>query len=226
MLALLQYFKKSNIRITPFKAGPDFLDPMWHRLVSGKVSYNLDTQMIGLEKSRQLINKQKKQTDIALIEGVMGLFDGRSGVGKEGSGADLAKGLACPVILVVNAKGMSGSIVPLVSGFCTYAEKMGVMISGIIANRVGSQHHADLLKNFLLDEQLPALIGWMEKQAPVLPERHLGLVMPDNDELPDFTPFFHVDNKALLLAFSDWIDMNVMSQQPANVWSGKKIAII
>ncbi len=60
MLALLQYFKKSNIRITPFKAGPDFLDPMWHRLVSGKVSYNLDTQMIGLEKSWQLINNQKK----------------------------------------------------------------------------------------------------------------------------------------------------------------------
>jgi cobyrinic acid a,c-diamide synthase len=76
-----------------------------------------------LEQSKQLINKQHRQVDLALIEGVVGLFDGRSGVGLDGSSADLAKGLQCPVILVVNAKGMSGSIVPLVSGYCEYAKK-------------------------------------------------------------------------------------------------------
>lgn len=75
MLALLQYFKKQNHRITSFKAGPDFLDPMLHRLVSGRDSYNLDTQMVGLEQSQYLINKQHKQAEIALIEGVMGLFE-------------------------------------------------------------------------------------------------------------------------------------------------------
>ena len=67
----------------------------------------------------------------------------------------------------------------------------------------GSQHHADLLKNFLLEEQLPALNGWMEKQAPVLPERQLGLMIPENQELSDFLPFFHIDKEALLFAFSD-----------------------
>jgi len=123
MLALLQYLKSQNHSITSFKAGPDFLDPLWHQLITERTSYNLDTRMVGLEQSKQLINKQHRQVDLALIEGVVGLFDGRSGVGLDGSSADLAKGLQCPVILVVNAKGMSGSIVPLVSGYCEYAKK-------------------------------------------------------------------------------------------------------
>ncbi|MFK5950575.1 MAG: cobyrinate a,c-diamide synthase, partial [Methylococcales bacterium] len=133
MLALLQYLKAQKQNISSFKAGPDFLDPLWHQLITERTCYNLDTRMVGLEQSQQLINKQYPQTDLALIEGVMGLFDGRTGVGLDGSSADLAKGLNCPVILVVDAKGMSGSIVPLVSGYCDYAQKMGVTISGIIA---------------------------------------------------------------------------------------------
>ncbi|MCK5477668.1 MAG: cobyrinate a,c-diamide synthase, partial [Methylococcales bacterium] len=92
MLALLQYLIKKNRRIISFKAGPDFLDPIWHQLITGKVSYNLDTRMVGLEQSRQLINNQQEQADLSLIEGVMGLFDGRTGVGLDGSSADLAKG--------------------------------------------------------------------------------------------------------------------------------------
>ncbi len=225
MLALLQCLKKHNLHITSFKAGPDFLDPLWHQMVTGRTSYSLDTRMVGLDQSRQQINKQHKHVDLALIEGVMGLFDGRSGVGLDGSSADLAKGLQCPVILVVNAKGMSGSIVPLVSGYCDYAEKMGVTISGVIANHVGSAHHAELLTQFLLDYDMPPLLAWMEKEVPALSERHLGLVMPDEIDIPDFSDVFHVDKSALLAAFSDWAEELQPAKVVTNQLLGKKIAI-
>ncbi|MCK4842789.1 MAG: cobyrinate a,c-diamide synthase [Methylococcales bacterium] len=208
MLALLQYLKQQQKNIVSFKTGPDFLDPMWHQLLTDQVSYNLDTRMVGLNESKKIINKQHQQNDLALIEGVMGLFDGRTGVGQDGSSADLAKGLNCPVILVVNAKGMSGSIVPLVSGFCDYANKMGVNISGIIANQVGSAHHASLLKSFLADYHMPPLLAWMEKESAVLAERHLGLVAPDQIDIPNFLTKFHVDDDALSLAFIEWSDIN------------------
>jgi len=225
MLALLQHLKSQKQSITSFKAGPDFLDPLWHQLITGRTSYNLDTRMVGLEQSQQQINKQHQQVELALIEGVMGLFDGRSGVGLDGSSADLAKGLKCPVILVVNAKGMSGSIVPLVSGFCDYAEKMGVTISGVIANRVGSAHHAKLLKDFLIDYKMPPLLAWMEKDAPVLAERHLGLVAPANVDIPDFSACFHVDTEALLSAFSEWNSFEIVVDISIKRLAGKTIAI-
>jgi len=225
MLALLQYLKTQNHSITSFKAGPDFLDPLWHQIITKRTSYNLDTRMVGLEQSQQQVNKQHQQVELALIEGVMGLFDGRSGVGLDGSSADLAKGLQSPVILVVNAKGMSGSIVPLVSGFCDYAEKMGVTISGVIANQVGSAHHASLLKNFLLDHQMPPLLAWMEKDAPALVERHLGLVSPGNIDIPDFLSCFHVDAPVLLSAFSEWNEVAPVSEIQNKRLAGKKIAI-
>lgn len=225
-LALLQYLKKHKTRITSFKAGPDFLDPMWHQKITQGVCYNLDTRMIGLQQSTQLINQQQQQTDVVLIEGVMGLFDGRTGVGQDGSSADLAKGLNCPVILVINAKGISGSIVPLVSGFYEYANKMDVKISGIIVNHVGSQHHADLLDKFLFDYKMPPLLAWMEKQAPVLPERHLGLTMPEENQIPNLLPFFHVNNDLLLKAFRAWEAVDSDSQKKPKLLVGKTIAIV
>ncbi|MCF7969784.1 MAG: cobyrinate a,c-diamide synthase, partial [Methylococcaceae bacterium] len=158
------------------------------------------------------------------IEGAMGLFDGRSGVGESGSSAELAQALQVPVFLVVDAAGMSGSIVPLVSGFCAYAEKMGVKIAGIIANRLGSAHHASLLKAVLQEHQQPPLIAWMAKDAPELPERHLGLVQPSEAALPDFLPFFHVEVADLLALFAE-ADTYLTEQNPAQLLKGKKIAI-
>lgn len=225
MLALLQYLKKQNHRITSFKSGPDFLDPHWHQRITQRVSYNLDTRMVGGDESRRLINNQHKETDFALIEGVMGLFDGRTGVGLDGSSADLAKVLDCPVILVVNAKGMSGSIVPLVSGFCDYANKMGVKITAIVANQVGSTHHAELLKTFLQDYKMPPLLAWMEKDAPTIPERHLGLTMPGKVEIPNFLSSFHVDEQVLSTVFSDWRVVDIALTTHGNNLLGKKIAI-
>ncbi len=223
-LALLQYLQTQQKVVGSFKVGPDFLDPFWHQAVTGQQSYNLDTRMVGLEQSRRLLNQQKPELDFAVIEGVMGLFDGRTGVGKDGSSADLAKALDCPVILAVDAKGISGSIVPLVSGYCDYAQRMGVEISGVIANRVGSAHHAALLKGFIEDYNLPPLLAWMEKQAPSLPERHLGLVMPDQESVPDFADYFHVEKDLILQAFSLWQNVQTQSYK-AKLLTGKTIAI-
>jgi len=191
-LAVLQQLKQQGKSVRAFKAGPDFLDPMWHKAITQKASYNLDTHMIGIEQSLQIL-ANNQDSEFGIIEGVMGLFDGRGGVGGKGSGAHLAKELGIPVWLVVNAKGMSGSIVPLVKGFVAEAESMGFVISGIIANRLGSDNHAKIIREFLLQYELPPLIAWMKKDAPAMPERHLGLQMPEEHLVPDFGEVFHAD---------------------------------
>jgi cobyrinic acid a,c-diamide synthase len=132
----------------------------------------------------------------------MGLFDGVSGVGGEGSCVDLARVLACPILLVVDAGGMSGSIAALVSGFVQLAAQKQVGIAGIIANKVGSAYHAELLQNALLEYSLPPLVAWMERNNTALTERHLGLTMPEPGNIPDFLPCLHVDHLALMQAFT------------------------
>jgi cobyrinic acid a,c-diamide synthase len=226
MLALLQAIQYAGLTVAPFKTGPDFLDPLWHQVVTGRASYNVDTQMIGLENSRYQLQQHARDVDYALIEGVMGLFDGRSGVGEAGSSLDLARKLSVPVLLVVDVRGMSGSVVPLVQGFCSAAQAKGVTIAGIIANRVGSLHHAELIKNLLAEHGQPPLLAWLEKTAPSLPERHLGLVLPDS--VPDFLPFFH-----LTVDLRDW--GGLCASQPCwgscltptyvGLLRGKKIAV-
>lgn len=196
-LSVMQFLRTAGQQISPFKTGPDFLDPMWHQAVTGQVSNNLCTQMMGNELCRETFD-QSCQGDFALVEGVMGLFDGRSGVGGAGSSVDLAQALNIPIWLVVDAKGMSGSIVPLVRGFVSEAEKSGATIAGVIGNRLGSVHHAKLLQELLAEQNLPPLIAWLEKDAPQLPERHLGLTMPGETEVPNFLPFLHTKLEALL----------------------------
>ncbi|WP_031432707.1 cobyrinate a,c-diamide synthase [Methylomarinum vadi] len=225
MLALLQYFKARRQSVIAFKSGPDFLDPLWHRAVTGKPSYNLDTLMIGVEKSREILARQAGRADCAVIEGVMGLFDGRSGVGSTGSSADLARILNAPVMLVVDAAGISGTIVPLVAGVCAYATRMGVAIGGVIANKVGSRHHAELLRELLQEHDMPPLIAWMTKGAPVLAERHLGLVRPGEGDIPDFLPFFQVEDNALKQAFAECQLQPESDQSERQLLNGKTVAV-
>lgn len=225
MLALLQYFQHNKQSISAFKAGPDFLDPLWHAAIVGKPSYNLDTRMLGEEVCRLQLITQAASANVALIEGVMGLFDGVAGVGGVGSSVDLARVLDCPVILVVDAGGMSGSIVPLVSGFVEYARQQQVTITGIIANKVGSTHHADILSEALKSHGLPPLLAWMAKNVPVLAERHLGLKMPEAGDVPDYLPFFQVDHSALMAAFGLTSIPKPVSAQSVQRLKNKVVAI-
>ena len=194
-LAWMQHLRREGMTVAPFKAGPDFLDPMWHEVACGRTCYNLDSRMMGADHCRALYAQQAAEADVALIEGAMGLFDGASGVGGAGSAAHLARLLDEPVLLVVDAKGMSGSLVALVEGFVARAADMGVTVAGVVANRVGSDHHATLLRELLATHQLPPLVAWMMKEAPRLAERHLGLVMPSAEGLPDFSRCFRVEQE-------------------------------
>lgn len=225
MLALLQYLKNKQLDIQSFKAGPDYLDPFWHQAITGKPSYNLDTKMMGEEICKKQLIKQSENAQIALIEGVMGLFDGHTGVGEAGSSAHLAMVLDVPVVLIVDAKGMAGSMVPLVSGFCDYAKKYGFTISGIIANRVGSERHAGILRELLAEHSLPPLFGWMEKSAPELPERHLGLKRPEETDVPDFLPHFHLDDSILSDAFIHSANKGAANETSSQLLAGKTVAV-
>ncbi|MGR8941749.1 MAG: cobyrinate a,c-diamide synthase [Gammaproteobacteria bacterium] len=224
MLALLQHFRQNAHEIISFKTGPDFIDPLWHQAITGRPSYNLDTRMMGAEACRAQLGRHAGRAEFALIEGVMGMFDGYSGVGGEGSSLDLARVAGCPVILAVDAGGMSGTIAAVVMGFNQLAEQNHVRIAGIIANRVGSEYHADLLRDALNAYQLPPLLGWMARSDTMLSERHLGLKMPTEADVPDYAGLLRVDDEALRQAFSDVVFTTpVAAGQPQ--LTGKTIAI-
>ena len=224
MLALLQYFRAQQLRIRAFKAGPDYLDPLWHQAITGWPSYNLDTRMMGEGACLQQLSSQVGQADMALIEGVMGLFDGVTGVGGEGSSVDLARVVGCPVILVVDARGMSGTIAALVSGFVAFAADKNVRIAGIVANKVGSAYHAEILRNVLQDFGLPPLLAWMARNEQTLTERHLGLKMPETDALPDYLPSLQVEQAALMAAFNTFMAISPMVTGNQRL-AGKIIAV-
>lgn len=223
-LALLHYLRSLGQTVQAFKSGPDFIDPLWHRAATGRPSYNLDTRMIGADRCRELVARHRASAGWGLIEGVMGLFDGASGIGGEGSACHLAKVLSCPVLLVIDAGGMSASIAAVAAGFCGLAEERGVRIAGVIANRVGGEGHARLLRQALDDRGLPALVGWLEKSDIGLPERHLGLALPGDAGLPNFLPFLHIEREPFRQSFEPFFAPPPSPpQQP--LLAGKTVAV-
>jgi len=153
-----------------FKCGPDFIDPGLHRLVSGRVSRNLDLRMCGASFVRDSFARHG-DADFVIVEGVMGLFDGG-----EASTAALARALNLPVVLVVDGAACAESVAALVHGFATFDPR--VKVSGVIFNRVGSDGHYRLLRQSVEDHCRPAVLGAIPRHdAFVVPGRHLGLHM-------------------------------------------------
>ncbi|MDI6799878.1 MAG: cobyrinate a,c-diamide synthase [Actinomycetota bacterium] len=166
-----------GLRVQTFKVGPDYLDPTWLSLASGRPCYNLDTWMAGQDYVKRLFDRTIQGADIAVIEGVMGLFDGANTSGLSASTAEIAKILKAPILLVVNASGMGPSLAPLVLGFSKFLD--GVEVRGVIANMVGSDRHVSILEEALDAVGAPPLIGAISKDGlPSLGSRHLGLVAP------------------------------------------------
>lgn len=181
-LALMRAFRNRGLAVQGFKCGPDYIDPSFHQQATGRVSPNLDTWMMGKQGVRSVWDRHTVNADIAICEGVMGLFDSRTPGELAGSTADCALTLGLPVILVVQAKGMAGSLAPIVAGFCDFHPEL--RIAGVIANRVGSPKHAALLKEALHREGLPPLLGALPYQKDwVLPERQLGLIPAEESDL-------------------------------------------
>ncbi len=175
-LGLLAALKRRGLQVAPFKVGPDFIDPGHHAAACGRVSRNLDGWMCGEETVRENYARGCEGADIALVEGVMGLFDGASGDSDQGSTAEISRWLNGRILLVVDARAQARSAAALVKGFVDFDPRL--QFAGVIFNRVGSERHRELLAEALNSTPgLPPLLGCLPREAQVdLPERHLGLV--------------------------------------------------
>ena len=184
-VALAAALRRRGLRVAPFKCGPDYLDPTWHARAAGAPSHNLDGWMMGREASLATFGRASAgagaRADIALVEGVMGLFDGASPRGEEGSTAEMAKWLGAPVIAVLDASGMARTVAAVAHGLATFDP--AVRVAAILANRVGSRRHADLLREALAPRVLAGALPDVEELR--FPERHLGLFAADAAVLGD-----------------------------------------
>ena len=174
-LALVAALRQRGLTVQTFKVGPDYLDPGHLSRVSGRPCYNLDGWMCGRDYVTRLFAEHSADADIAIIEGVMGLYDGSSPTSLDGSTAQIADWLQAPVALVVNSHGMARSLAALVHGYASFEPT--ITLAGVIANFCGSDSHATLLAEALQAANLPPLLGAVPRNAlPALPSRHLGLV--------------------------------------------------
>ncbi len=176
-LAVLAALVRRGLRVQGFKVGPDFIDPGHHARITGRPGRNLDTWLLGPDALADVYRRGADGADIAVIEGVMGLFDGRGPLDESGSGADLARRWDLPVVLVVDAKGLARSIAPMVRGFAEFDPSVRVVAA--VANRVGgAKHHDEYLAPALRVSCGVESLGYLTRDPAIaIPSRHLGLVM-------------------------------------------------
>ncbi|MHB9038067.1 MAG: cobyrinate a,c-diamide synthase [Armatimonadota bacterium] len=183
-LALIGALRRRGLRVQSFKVGPDFLDPTYHTIASGRPCYNLDGWMTGRDYVCELFARASADADIAVIEGVMGLFDGADAATSEGSTAEIVRWLDAPVLLIVNSHGVARSIAAMVKGFTTFDPDL--RLSGVVANQCGSERHKAWMADSLKSASLAPLLGAIPRGAfPELPSRHLGLVTADSRVLSE-----------------------------------------
>lgn len=171
---LLSAYQKRGLRVSPHKVGPDYIDPGYHALASGKPGRNLDPYLVGPHLIGPLFAHGAAGADLAVVEGVMGLYDGAVGHGDLGSTAQVAAALRAPVVLVVDAAAQGRSVAALVHGFRTY--EPSVWLGGVILNRVGSDRHEQILREACEEIGVPVFGALRRKDSIQTPSRHLGLV--------------------------------------------------
>ena len=172
--ALLSALRARGLTVQPFKCGPDYIDPAHHAVLAGRPSYNLDTWMLSHETNRHIFRRAMQTADVAVVEGMMGLFDGANGHSDEGSTAEIAKLLGLPVVLVVDASNSARSIGAVVMGFRDFDPRL--RIAGVILNGVAGPHHLNLLRESIAPIGVPALGSFPRLPELSLRERHLGLI--------------------------------------------------
>ncbi|WP_327363105.1 cobyrinate a,c-diamide synthase [Streptomyces sp. NBC_01296] len=171
---LMAAFSERGLAVSPHKAGPDYIDPGYHALATGRPGRNLDAFMCGPELVAPLFAHGAAGCDLALVEGVMGLYDGAAGRGELASTAQVAKLLRAPVVLVVDASSQSRSVAALVHGFASFDPQ--VRLGGVILNKVGSDRHEVMLREALEEAGMPVLGVLRRAPQVAAPSRHLGLV--------------------------------------------------
>ena len=168
---LMALFVKKGLKVQPFKCGPDYIDTKYHEVVCGRPSINLDTFMASQEHVSSLYARYSADADVAVVEGMMGMYDGYDR--DRGSSAEVARLLGIPVVLMVDAKSAAYSMAPLLSGFINF--RPDIRIAGVIFNRVGSPRHYRMLQEVCEDLNVTCL-GYLPKQKELEQEsRHLGL---------------------------------------------------
>jgi cobyrinic acid a,c-diamide synthase len=182
-LAIARALAARGLRVALFKCGPDYLDPTYHARATGRPSQNLDGWMMGRDAVLATFERGARDADLAIVEGVMGLFDGASPASDEGSTAEIARWLGAPVLAVVDASGMARTVAAVAHGLRTFDPS--VRVAGVLANRVGSRGHLDLLEEASRDT--PVVGGLPDQPELRFPERHLGLLTADERTLPDAT---------------------------------------
>jgi len=202
-VGLMKALMNKGLRVQGFKCGPDYIDPTYHTAVTKRTSRNIDSWMLSHDVVRTIVSRASEQVDVAIIEGVMGFYDGKSPLSDEGSTAEISRITSSPVILVVNAASMARSVAAIVKGFQTLSTD--VQIVGVIANQLGSKGHYEIVKAAIEQECHVPVIGYLLKGAvPPLPSRHLGLVPAI--ERGDLNQYF----EDLAQAIEETIDLDLL----------------
>ena len=173
-LALLAALRQRSLQVQSFKVGPDYIDPMFHQYVTGRPSYNLDPVLTSPSYVQQSFARHSQTADHVVVEGVMGLFDGATGVDDTASTAHIARLLNLPVVLVIDCSHLSRSVAAIVHGYRSFDPRLH--LAGVILNRVGSDRHQELLTTALDPLGLPILGILRRQDAITIPDRHLGLI--------------------------------------------------
>jgi len=183
-LGLLSALRRRGLRVQAFKVGPDFIDPGLHEVASGRASYNLDGWMCGREAVLATVARRAADADVAIVEGVMGCFDGLDATSDEGSTAQVAKWLGAPVVLVIDVQAQARSAAAVVLGFETFDPELN--LAAVIANRVGGDAHARGIREAIAAGCRARVVGALAyDQLVTLTERHLGLVTAGEGGLTD-----------------------------------------
>lgn len=174
-IGLMAALKKNGLIVQGFKCGPDYIDPSYHTAVTKRSSRNLDSWMLTKDNVLDIFTHGSQGSDISIIEGVMGFFDGKNPETNEGSTAEISMITKSPVLLVVNCESMARSAAAIVEGFQCFAE--GTNIVAVIANKVGSEGHFHIVKKAIEKECHIPVIGYLKRELDIeIPERHLGLI--------------------------------------------------
>ena len=174
-IGLMAALKKRGLTVQGFKCGPDYIDPSYHTAVTNRASRNLDSWMLSHDMVLDIYKQGSYESDISIMEGVMGFFDGKNPETNEGSTAEISMITNSPVLLVVNCESMARSAAAIVKGFQLFAE--GPNIVAVIANKVGSEGHFQLVKQAVEKECQVPVIGYLKRELDIeIPERHLGLI--------------------------------------------------
>lgn len=226
---LLQALKNRKLQVTSFKCGPDYIDPMFHSRVIGTKSRNLDSFFADEDTVRYLLEKNARDCEISVIEGVMGYYDGLAGISPKASAYDVAKITKTPAVLIVNAKGMSLSAAAFIKGFVEYQEDS--QIRGVILNQVSSMMYPRL-KQIIEEELSIKVYGYVPVVKDcVLESRHLGLVMPEEivDLQQKLMELAEILEKSVdidgLLELAEHAEELPVQESPVAYHTGRKIRI-